>query len=103
MIDQTTHERQLPASISTLGIASVAHPEENPLSSPNPSVSCYYIYVLAVIDDQQTQQSSSGFFPNAQNVLITGGTFIVSLCCSCVCDFITNPTDRIFSLLILVE
>ena len=37
---------------------------------------------LAVTDDQQAQaaqQSESGFFPNAQNILITGGTFIVSL------------------------
>ena len=49
MIDQTTDERHVAASISTLGVASVAHPEENSLSSPydmqanlreqNPSVS----------------------------------------------------------------
>ena len=35
---------------------------------------------LAVIDDQQAQQSGSGFFANAQNPVITGGSFtIVSL------------------------
>ena len=43
-----------------------------------------YKYVLVVTDDQQAQQSTSGIFANAQNVLITGGTIIVSLCCSCV-------------------
>ena len=47
---------------------------------------------LAVTDNQQTQAqpSMSGFFPNAQNIIITGGSFIVSLCCSCVSDFSTN-------------
>ena len=39
--------------------------------------------LLAVTDDQQTQQSRSVFFPNAQNILITGGSFTaVSHCCS---------------------
>ena len=63
MIDQTTRERQVSASVSTLAVASVAHPEENSLSSPNvitqanlvytkseseqnPSVSYRYIYVF---------------------------------------------------------
>ena len=44
---------------------------------------------MAVTDDQgvqQAQQSLSGVFANARNVLITGGT-IVSLGCSYVCDF----------------
>ena len=35
MIDQTTHEGLVSASVSTLAVASVAHPEENSLSSPS--------------------------------------------------------------------
>ena len=97
MIDQTTHERQVSASVSTLAVASVAHPEENSLSFPNvitqadleytklelnPSVSDLYKHVLAVTDDWHTQQSTSGIFTNAQNTRIIGGTFtVVSLCC----------------------
>ena len=63
-IDQTTQERHVAASISTLGVASVARPEEISLSSPNaiaqadlrrseqnPSVSYGYKYVLAITDD----------------------------------------------------
>ena len=38
MIDQTTHERQIVASASTLAVASVAHPEEISLSSPNAAI-----------------------------------------------------------------
>ena len=45
----------------------------------NLSVSYQYKYVLAVIEDQQAQQPMSVSFANAQNILITGGTFIVSL------------------------
>ena len=75
-------------------VASVTHPEINSLFSSdaavegslrytkleqNPSVSYIYKYVLAVTNDQQAQQSSSGILANAQNILITGGTFIVSL------------------------
>jgi hypothetical protein len=37
-----------------------------------------------MIIDRQTQQTRSGFFANAQNTLVTGGTFIVSLSCSWV-------------------
>ena len=63
MIDQTTRERQVSASVSTLAVASVAHPVENLLSSPNvvtqanlvytnseqnPSVSNWYKYVFPV-------------------------------------------------------
>ena len=75
-----------------MAVASVAHREEISLSSPNAvaqakvrraeensSVSYGYKYVLAVTDGQQAQQSTSGIFANAQNVLITGGTIIVSL------------------------
>ena len=121
MIDQTTHERRVSASVSTSAAASVAHPEESSLSFPNvitqadfvyvkpeqnPSVSYLYKYVLAVTDDWQTQQSTSGIFTNAQNTRITGGTFtVVSLCCL-VYDFSTNSTDRITSIpfpLMLVE
>ena len=122
MIDQTTHERQVSASVSTLGVASVAHPKDNSLSSPNvmtqadlvytkseknPSVSYLFKYVFAVTDDSQTQQTTSGgIFTNAQNTRVTGGTFtVVSLCC-CVDNFSTNSTDRIISIsspLMLVE
>ena len=35
MIDQTTLESRVSDSVSTLAVASVAHPEGNPLSSPN--------------------------------------------------------------------
>ena len=31
---------------------------------------------LGFIDDQQTHHSGLGFFPNAQNVLVSGGTFV---------------------------
>ena len=34
MIDQTIHEHQVSAPVSTLAVVSVAHPEEN-LLSPN--------------------------------------------------------------------
>ena len=121
MIDQATNERQVSASVSTLAVASVAHPKDNSLSSPNvitqadlvytkseqiPSVSYLFKYVFALTDDWQTQQTTSGIFTNAQNTRVTGGTFtVVSLCC-CVDDFSTNSTDRIISIsspLMLVE
>ena len=38
MIDQTTHERQIIASASTLAVDSVAHAEEISLSSPNAAI-----------------------------------------------------------------
>ena len=57
---------------------------------------------LAVTDDKQAQQSRSGVFTHAQNILISGGTSIVSLCCSCDTDFSINSMARIFSLLIMV-
>ena len=76
-----------------MAVASVAHREETSLSSPSAkaqanlrkseqsfSVSYKHKYVVALTDDQQAQQSMSGVFANARNVLITGGTF-VSLCC----------------------
>ena len=121
MIDQATHERRVSASVSSLAVASVAHPKENSLSSPNvitqadlvytkseqnPSVSYLFKYVFAVTDDWQTQQSTSGIFTNAQNIRITGGTFtVISLRCR-VYDFSTDSADRIISIsspLMLVE
>ena len=82
------HESQVSASASTLAITSVARREEISLSSPNviaqansepnPAVSFGY-YVLAITNEQQAEQAISGIFANAQNVLITGGTIIVSL------------------------
>ena len=121
MIDQTTHERRVSASVSTLAVTSVAHPEENSFYSPNvttqtdlvytkseqnPSVSYLFKYVFAVTDDWQTQQSTSGIFTNAQNIRITGGNFtVVSLRCR-VYDFSTDSPDRIISIsspLMLVE
>jgi len=59
--------------------------------------------VLAVTDDQAGSTIYVDIFANAQNIFITGGTFIVSLCCSCVCGFSTNSMNRIFTLIILVE
>ena len=42
----------------------------------NLSVSCLQHLFLAFVDDLQTQDSGLGLFPNAQNILITGGTFV---------------------------
>jgi hypothetical protein len=42
----------------------------------NPTVSCLHHPVSAFVDDLQTQDSGSGFFTNAQNILITGGTVV---------------------------
>ena len=97
-----------------MAVASVAHREETSLSSPSAeaqanlrrseqsfSVSYKYKYDVAVTDDQQAQQQSMlGVFANAQNVLITGGTF-VRLCCSHDYDFHTYSMNRMFSLLML--
>ena len=52
-------------------------------SEQNISVSCLIHMLLAFADDCQIQDSGSGFFANAQNILITGGTFVVSLSCGC--------------------
>ena len=98
-----------------MAVDSVAHREEISHFSPDaiaqansrrseqiPSVSDRYKYVVAVADDKQAQQSMSGIFANAQNVLVNGGTFIVS-CCSCVSDFGIYSMNRMFSPLILVD
>ena len=43
----------------------------------NPSVSCLrHLFSTLDADDLQTQVSGSGFFANAQNILITGSTFV---------------------------
>jgi hypothetical protein len=46
----------------------------------NPSVSCLHHLFLAFVDDLQTQDSGLGLFPNAQNILINGGTFVSHSC-----------------------
>ena len=38
IIDQTIHEHQVTALVSSLEVASVAHPEESSLASPNASM-----------------------------------------------------------------
>ena len=45
----------------------------------NLSVSCLNRLPLAFADNRQIQDPGSGFFGNAQYILITGGTFVVSL------------------------
>ena len=42
----------------------------------NPSVSHLFSAFDVNVNDLQTQVSGSGFFANAQNTLITGGTFV---------------------------
>ena len=46
----------------------------------NPSVSCLHHLSSAFVDNLQTQHSGLGFFANAQNILITGGTFVSHSC-----------------------
>ena len=83
MIDQTSHERRASVSVSTLAVASVVHPEENPLAlavykeseQENPFVSYNYKNVLAFTDDSQAQESISGIFANAPNIHIIEGAF----------------------------
>ena len=49
----------------------------------NPSVSCLRRLFSDFVDDllQTSQDSGSGLFANAQNIFITGSTFVVSLSC----------------------
>ena len=42
----------------------------------NSSVSLLHHFFSAFVDDLQTQVSGPGFFANAQNVVINGGTFV---------------------------
>jgi hypothetical protein len=51
-------------------------------SEQNLSVSCLNYFPLAFTDNCQIQDSSSGLFANASNILITGGTFVVSRSCA---------------------
>ena len=44
MIHQTTRERPVSASVSTLAVASVAQPEENSLASPNVIAQANLVY-----------------------------------------------------------
>jgi hypothetical protein len=91
LVDQSALELQVSASVSALAVAPVAHPEgTSPLSSDttmqanlrsteleqNPSVNCLHIVFSAFADDQQAQQPVSSMFTNAQNTVITGGTFV---------------------------
>ena len=45
---------------------------------PNSSVSCLHHLLSAFVYDPQTRDSGLGLFPNAQNLLINGGTFVIS-------------------------
>jgi hypothetical protein len=94
LVNQTALEQvelQVSASVSALAVAPIAHLEgTSPLSSDatmqanlgsteweqNPSVNCLHIVFSAFADDQQAQQPVLGLFPNAQNTVITGGTFV---------------------------
>ena len=50
MIDQTTHERQVSALSTNLAVASVAHPEENLLSSPNVVAQANLVYTKSELN-----------------------------------------------------
>ena len=50
-------------------------------SEQNLSVSCSNYSPLAFADNCQVQDSGSSLFANVQNIVITGGTFVVSLSC----------------------
>ena len=58
-------------------------------SEKNLLVSCLHLF-LAFVDDCHTQDSSLGLFSNAQNTLITGGTFYVCLSCQCTNNLAIN-------------
>ena len=53
-------------------------------SGQNLSVSCSTCSPLNFADNHHVQDSGSGLLANAQNVLITGGTFVVSLFAGCI-------------------
>ena len=50
-------------------------------SEQNLSVSCLNYLPLAFTDNCQIHDSGSALFANAQDILITGGTFVVSFSC----------------------
>ena len=49
---------------------------ESTESEQNPLVNCLHHVFLAGADDLQIQHPGPGFIASAQNVLITGGTFV---------------------------
>ena len=51
-------------------------------SERNLSVSCLYSLPSAFVHNYQIQDSGSGFFVNAGNTLITGGTFVGLFMCA---------------------
>jgi hypothetical protein len=118
LVDQSAHELQVSVSASASAVAPVAHPEgTSPSSSDatmqanfgsseleqNSSVNCFHTIFSAFADDQQAQQPVSGLFPNAQNILITGGTFVsLSRSCRRSSNNCTYRTLSIVSLVILV-
>jgi hypothetical protein len=96
LVDQSALELQVSTSVSALAVAPVAHPEGTSLLSSdatmqakanlgstelekNSSVNCLHIVFSAFADDRQAQQPVLGMFTNAQNTVIAGGTFSVSL------------------------
>jgi hypothetical protein len=98
LVDQSALELPVSASVSALAVVPVAHPEgTSPLLSDatmqvnlgsteleqNPSVNFLQIVLSAFADDQQAQQPVLGLFPNAQNILNTGCTFVSLSCRSC--------------------
>ena len=74
---------------------SLAQGGHSPLSPPLPdamsteseqnlSVSCSTCSPLAFVDNHQVQNPGSDLLSNAQNVLITGDTFVLSLFAGCI-------------------
>jgi hypothetical protein len=91
LVDQSALEHQVSTSVSALAVTPVAHLDgTSPLSfdttmqaslpstelEQNPLVNCLHIVFSAFADDQQAQQPVSSLFPNAQNILNTGCTFV---------------------------
>jgi hypothetical protein len=91
LVDQSTHEVQVSASVSALTVAPVAHLERTSPSASdatmqanlgsteleqNLSVNYSHNVFSAFADDHQVQQPVSSLFLNAENILIPGGTFV---------------------------
>ena len=62
-----------------LGSASGRGLETPPTVSDHAMLTIVVVNYLSFADNRQTQDSGSGIFGNSRNVLITGGTFVVSL------------------------
>ncbi|KAF8805761.1 hypothetical protein BYT27DRAFT_6653478 [Phlegmacium glaucopus] len=71
----TSHELQVSHSVSALAVTPVAHPERNSLSSPD-AIRHASLRSTESEQNPSAQQSGLGLFANAQNTLITGGTFV---------------------------